>query len=154
MPIVIEPLTSPGDIDGILAVEDASFTNPWTREMYLNELANVGVAYFFVARDETRQIVGFCSFWHVADELHFNNLAVLPAWRRRGVASAILWRVLAKGAELGATRAILEVRRSNHAALALYERFGFTVAGTRRGYYTSPPEDAFVLCRERLRRET
>ena len=154
MPVVIEPLTSPDDIDGILAVEDASFTNPWTREMYLSELANAGVAYFFLARDETRQIVGFCSFWHVADELHFNNLAVLPVWRRRGVASAILWRVLAKGAELGATRAILEVRRSNQVALALYERFGFTVAGTRRGYYTSPPEDAFVLCREGLRRDT
>ena len=58
MPVVIEPLTSPDDIDGILAVEDASFTNPWTREMYLSELANVGVAYFLLARDETRQIVG------------------------------------------------------------------------------------------------
>ncbi len=58
--------------------------------------------------------------------------------------------VLREGATLGATRATLEVRRSNEQARALYERFGFTVAGVRRGYYTNPREDALVLWREHI----
>jgi ribosomal-protein-alanine N-acetyltransferase len=148
--VTIEPLASEADIEAIIAVEHASFTNPWTRDMYLAELENRGVSFFFVARDDTRQIVGFCAFWRVLDELHINNLAVLPAARRTGVASALLRRVLAEGAKLGARRATLEVRRSNEIARRLYERFGFSVAGVRRGYYSQPTEDALVLWRESL----
>ena len=146
---VVEPLTSLADIDAILAVEEASFTNPWTREMYLAELQNEGVSYLFVAREEDR-LIGFCSFWRVFDELHINNLAVDPAYRRRGVAASLLTRVLAEAPRLGATRALLEVRRSNSEARRLYERFGFAIAGTRRHYYTQPVEDALVLWREEL----
>ena len=147
MPIVVDPLTSPDELDGLLAVEETSFTNPWTREMYLAELENTGVSYVFVARETTGRIVGFCSFWRVVDELHINNLAVLPMYRRRGVASAILGRVFDEARVLGASRATLEVRRSNDAARQLYERFGFAVAGVRRGYYRNPEEDALVLWR-------
>jgi [ribosomal protein S18]-alanine N-acetyltransferase len=146
----IVPLTSPDEIDGLLAVEGASFTNPWTREMYLAELEHAGVSHIFLAKDDAGVIVGFCGFWRVLDELHINNLAVLPTVRRRGIASAILERVLAEGGALGATRATLEVRRSNDPARQLYERFGFASAGVRRGYYSHPEEDALVLWREGL----
>jgi ribosomal-protein-alanine N-acetyltransferase len=149
---IIEPLTSPGEdeIDELLAVERASFTNPWTRDMYLGEFENQGVSFLFVARDETRRIVGFCSFWRVLEELHINNLAVDPGQRRQGVATSLLTRVLAEAPRLGATRALLEVRRSNDEARRLYERFRFSVAGTRRNYYSHPVEDALVLWREGL----
>ena len=147
----IEPLTSIDQIDDVLAVEQASFTNPWTREMYVSELANHGVSFCFVARSSARDVIGFCSFWRVLDELHINNLAVLPEYRRHGVASALLTRALAEGAALGARRATLEVRRSNDAARLLYERFGFTIAGVRRGYYTNPVEDALILWKDGLR---
>jgi [ribosomal protein S18]-alanine N-acetyltransferase len=148
----IEPLTSIEQIDEVLAVEQASFTNPWTREMYVSELANHGVSFCYVARDEdTRRVVGFCSFWRVLDELHVNNLAVLPEFRRHGVGSALLARALAEGGALGARRATLEVRRSNDPARLLYERFGFTIAGVRRGYYTNPVEDALILWKDGLR---
>ncbi len=144
----IEPLTSGGDIDAVLAVEQASFTNPWTREMYQSELRNEGVSFFFLARHSSGHVIGFCSFWRVLDELHINNLAVLPGHRGRGVGSSLLTRVLAEASTLGVARALLEVRRSNDAARRLYERFGFTVAGVRRQYYTRPVEDAIVLWRE------
>jgi ribosomal-protein-alanine N-acetyltransferase len=150
MTVTIEPLSSPSQIDEILAVEEASFTSPWTREMYLAELNNTGVSYFYLARTEAGQVIGFCSFWRVLDELHINNLAVLPEHRRAGIGADLLLRVLADGAALGAMRATLEVRRSNEAAQKLYEKFGFTVAGVRRLYYSSPPEDALVLWREGL----
>jgi ribosomal-protein-alanine N-acetyltransferase len=148
--VIIELLSSPSQIDDILAVEEASFTSPWTREMYLAELNNAGVSYFYLARTEAGEVVGFCSFWRVLNELHINNLAVLPVHRRGGIGTALLLKVLADGATLGASRATLEVRRSNDAAQKLYEKFGFTVAGVRRLYYSSPPEDALVLWREGL----
>ena len=116
--------------------------------MYLAELENTGVSYCFLAKEADGQVVGFCSLWRVLDELHINNLAVLPECRRQGVASALLARVIEVGTGLGSWRATLEVRHSNDAARRLYGGFGFVVAGVRRGYYTNPVEDALVLCRE------
>jgi ribosomal-protein-alanine N-acetyltransferase len=144
----IEPLTSAEQIDDVLAIEEASFTNPWTREMYLSELENETVSHCLLAREADGRAIGFCSYWRVLDELHINNLAVLPEYRRAGAASALLSRVLEEGAAQGARRATLEVRRSNQVALLLYERFGFSVAGVRRGYYSSPVEDALILWRD------
>jgi ribosomal-protein-alanine N-acetyltransferase len=144
----IERLLSADEIDAVLAVEEASFTNPWTREMYLAELENPQVSYVYVARDEERRIVGYCAFWRVGDELHINNLAVAPSYRRSGIASALLRRVLQEGRLLGAHRAMLEVRRSNTVALRMYEQFGFVVRGVRPAYYSQPVEDALVLWRE------
>jgi len=151
----VEPLVAAADIDEVLAVEEASFTNPWTREMYLAELENPGVSHLYVARDSSRRIVGYCAFWLVHDELHINNLAVAPAHRRAGIASALLSRVLQEGRRLGADRAMLEVRRSNVVAIRVYERFGFTVTGVRHDYYSHPVEDALVLWRDaRLLRQS
>jgi len=150
IPWTIEPLTSHVDLDAVLAIEAASFTSPWTREMYLAELENAGVAHFYLAKTPLGEIIGFCSFWRVLDELHLNNLAVAPEHRRARVATALLSRVLADGAAMGANRSTLEVRQSNVPAQRLYEQFGFTVAGVRRGYYTKPAEDALVLWREGL----
>jgi [ribosomal protein S18]-alanine N-acetyltransferase len=144
----IEPLSSLEEIDAILAIEQASFTNPWTREMYLAELKNEGVSFFYLARDKGRRVVGFCSFWRVLDELHLNNLAVVPEFRRMGIATALLERMMAEAARFGIRRTMLEVRQSNVAARQLYEKFGFVVAGTRNNYYTNPAEDALVLWHE------
>ncbi len=138
------------DLDAVLAIEAESFSSPWTREMYLAELENVGVSFCYLARDEAGQAVGFCSFWRIVDELHINNLAVLPAYRRRGIGSTLLMFVLKEGSGLGARSATLEVRRSNEEARRLYERFGFAAAGVRRGYYTNPVEDALVMWRAGL----
>jgi ribosomal-protein-alanine N-acetyltransferase len=146
----IELLTTADQIDDVLAIEQASFTKPWTREMYAAELENGGVSYCFLARNAHDEVVGFCSFWRILDELHINNLAVLPAHRRTGVGSALLTHVLSEGVRLGAVRATLEVRRSNDAARLLYERFGFAVRGVRQAYYSGPIEDALVLWRDGL----
>lgn len=147
----IEPLASPADIDTILGIERAAFTNPWTREMYLAELKNIGVSFFFLARNDARDAVGFCAYWRVLDELHINNLAVLPEYRRQGVGSALLTRVLHEGARSGARSAVLEVRQSNEAARRLYRAFGFRVAAVRQHYYDKPVEDALVLRLQPLR---
>jgi ribosomal-protein-alanine N-acetyltransferase len=145
----VQPLTSPSeaDIDDILAIEQSSFPNPWSREMYLSELANTGLSHFFVVRDAHGQVIGFCTFWVVADEEHIHNIAVAPRHRRQGVASSLLRRALDEGNRRGIRQTTLEVRRSNRAAKELYERFGFVVVGVRTGYYSQPAEDALIFRR-------
>jgi ribosomal-protein-alanine N-acetyltransferase len=146
----IEPLAGPEDLDAVLAIEEASFTRPWTRDMYLAELQNEGVSFCYLAKDAGLGVLGFCSFWRVLDEMHINNLAVHPARRQEGIGTALLIFVMKEGARLGARRASLEVRRSNEVARHMYERLGFLPAGVRRAYYTNPVEDALVLWCEKL----
>jgi [ribosomal protein S18]-alanine N-acetyltransferase len=151
----IERVRSDGELDEVLAIEAASFSNPWTREMYVRELANPDVSFMYVLRlrdcpdepDAEGAVAGFCAFWLLLDELHINNLAVHPDRRHRGYGLALIQHVLDVGARQGAGRATLEVRRSNRVALHLYDRLGFKVAATRPGYYTNPTEDALILWR-------
>jgi [ribosomal protein S18]-alanine N-acetyltransferase len=135
-------------VEAIVALETESFTNPWPRETLVWELQNSDVTRVHVLRDEAGIVAAFSVCWIIFDELHINTLAVAPAARRRGVATALLRAVMAEAELEGALKATLEVRASNVAALALYERLGFRVSAKRAGYYTNPPEDALILWRE------
>ena len=147
-PYWIDRLDGDEDLDGVLAVESESFTNPWTRDMYAWELQNRAVCHIFVVRTPHRRVVGFCAFWLVVDEIHINNVAVLPELRGQGMGTRLMSHVLQEARHLGARRATLEVRASNEGARRLYERLGFYLAGTRRHYYTNPVEDALILWRD------
>lgn len=139
-----------GLIDAVVALESESFTNPWSRETLLWELRNSDVTRAYLLLDDEERVVAFCVCWVIFDELHINTLAVAPAVRRQGLASALLRHVIADAAGSGATRATLEVRASNTPAIGLYRQLGFHVAATRPGYYAKPPEDALILWREGL----
>jgi ribosomal-protein-alanine N-acetyltransferase len=145
MEFSIEPLEGDADLEGVLAVEAQSFTNPWTREMYAWELQNRAVCHIYVVRTPDCRVAGFCAFWLVFDEIHINNVAVLPQYRSHGLGTALMHHVLVEGRRLGARRATLEVRRSNLDARRLYERLGFYVAAIRSHYYSKPVEDALIL---------
>jgi ribosomal-protein-alanine N-acetyltransferase len=146
----IERLADEQDLDGVLAVESESFSNPWTREMYAWELQNRSMCHILLVRTAEYDVAGFCAFWLVFDEVHINNIAMRPAFRDQGIGTALLKQVLAEGQQLGARRATLEVRASNAGARRLYERMGFYVAGVRRNYYSDPVEDALILWRDEL----
>jgi ribosomal-protein-alanine N-acetyltransferase len=146
----IEPFAGEEDLDGVLDVEAQSFSNPWTRAMYAWELQNRNVCHIYVARTASARVAAFCAFWLVFDEIHINNVAVLPQYRGRGMGSALMRHVLEEARRLGASRATLEVRASNAGAGRLYERLGFHVAGVRPNYYSSPVEDALILWRDDL----
>jgi ribosomal-protein-alanine N-acetyltransferase len=138
----------------VLRIEGDSFANPWTREMYLAELQHADVARIDVAvdpaaaTDRDSELVGFCSYWHVVDEVHINNLAVTPALRHQGVATALLRHLMERARAVHARRILLEVRRSNTAAQQLYARLDFAIVGVRAAYYSAPVEDALVLALE------
>ena len=132
------------DLEAVLAIERVSFPTPWSRGAFVYELEQNRVARCWVAR-VTRDVVGYLCLWEVAAEVHITNLAVHPAWRRRGVARTLLGAILedARHRRLGV--AVLEVRPTNREARELYARFGFQVIGRRKGYYPDTGEDALVM---------
>ena len=145
--MIVDRLTGDDDLDAVVALEAASFTNPWTREMLARELEQPTSARVYVLRLPGVPVAGFCSCWVIGDELHVNTIAVEAARRGHGLGRALMLHVLADVARDGVRRATLEVRRSNLAAQRLYERLGFVVAGVRKRYYTHPEEDALILWR-------
>ena len=141
----IERMVIERDLDGVVAVQEASFTNHTSRDAFEWEARNSDVARYYVLRDPAGAVLAYCAAWLIFDELHINSLAVLPEWRRRHIGAALLVGVLEASRAEGARRATLEVRASNEPARQLYERFGFEQAGVRRGYYTNTVEDALIL---------
>jgi len=105
-----------------------------------------------VATDDGR-VVAFLCIRVAAGEAEVLNLAVEPDFRRQHIASRLLEQGLRVAVAEGARRVFLEVRKTNQAALRLYERFGFAAVGERTGYYQNPPEDAVVLARSLPRAE-
>ncbi|WP_438039456.1 ribosomal protein S18-alanine N-acetyltransferase [Sorangium sp. So ce128] len=128
-------------LDEIDAVASAAFDvpqfsareelrRPWTR--------------CWVAREE-RRALAFLIAWHVADELHVLNVATCPAARRRGLATALMNRSLEYAQQQQVRLILLEVRRSNRAAIRLYRKLGFTAMGVRPRYYSDNGEDAIEM---------
>ncbi len=146
------------DLDEVLELERASFGEPWTRKMFLGELKGNAFATNLVARAgdagygttlPAGALLGYVIFWVVFEELHMMNLAIRPEVRRRGIARRLVRHALSVGASRGVRMALLEVRASNSAAIALYEDLGFVRKDVRRGYYDYPREDAVIMVLEK-----
>ena len=115
--------------------------------MYESELRNTGVSFIAVLRLPGCSVAGYCSFWVVLDEIHINNVAVRPEFRRSRFGRALVDFVVDEATRRGTGRLLLEVRRSNDAARRLYRSMGFAEIGVRSKYYEHPVEDALVLAR-------
>ena len=100
------------------------------------------------AVDGDGTVLGYASLQTVLDEGYINNLAVLPAYRRLGIASALLEDFRRFGEAKGLAFLTLEVRASNAPAIALYAKHGYTQAGRRKNYYSHPKEDAILMTLE------
>ncbi len=132
------------DLDQIMEIERLSFASPWARQVFLEEFDR-DFAHLEVMRAGTNgQVVAFINYWVVHDEIHVLNVATHPDWRRQGLARALIKHVLRSARVLGSQLVTLEVRRSNHAAIALYTMLGFLPVGTRPRYYEND-EDAIVM---------
>jgi len=123
------------DVDAVLAIQAASpEAAAWNRQAYEGILADAGPGRCLVAVVENTT-AAFATFRVVEHEAELLNLAVLPAFRRRGVASGLLEFVLQAVTGSGAADIFLEVRDSNLAALELYKHFGFEITSRRPAYY-------------------
>lgn len=139
------------DIDQVLAIEQASFSQPWSKNLFLSEFRSMKVSTLLVALAQDpaiRRVAGYIVFWNVEDEMHILNLAVAPGYRRHGVARRLVLAGIKRAYKKGAKRGFLEVRASNTAAQKLYSGLGFTGSFVRRNYYDSPVEDAVIMILE------
>ncbi len=130
------------DLEEVLALERRCQLQPWSAELFRAELANP-----FSRIDLLRsggRLAGYICIWVVGDELQIHNVVTDPEFRRRGVARALVENALFRGRHEGAGRALLEVRITNEAAIALYRSFGFVRSGVRRRYYADG-EDAVLM---------
>lgn len=127
----------------VAAIERACFVHPWSETMLEQELYN-DMLSLVAAEGEDGTVLGYGEVRAVLDEGTLEKIAVAPAFRRQGVAEAILRAYLRFGASHLAFLT-LEVRESNAPAIALYEKLGFQVVGRRKNYYRELHEDALLM---------
>lgn len=142
--VVIEPATI-ADLPAIDAIEQVSFPVPWPIETFEGELRREW-AHIDVLR-VAGTIVAFNNYWIVTTELHILAIATHPEHRGHGYGYRLLDAALRRAIATGCALATLEVRRSNQAAIALYERCGFRTVHVRARYYQDNNEDALVMLR-------
>jgi ribosomal-protein-alanine N-acetyltransferase len=134
-------------LERVVAIEREVYPSPWSKNAFVNEIMDNGLASYWVAMIE-EQVVGYAGIWTIMDEAHLTTLAVCRRWQRRGVGSLLLDRLLVEAKALGATRITLEVRVSNDKAQKLYKKYGFMSSGLRPNYYHD--EDALVMWLDNL----
>lgn len=134
------------DLPAVLEIEHLSFSNPWSRETFRGEIQNRPFSFpMVVVERESGRVFGYILYWKIGDDAQVNNIAVHPDYRRQGVSEAMMRSVISRLRADGVNFVSLEVRCSNTAAISLYKKLGFEVLGTRKGYYTKPDEDAYVM---------
>ncbi|MFD1021115.1 ribosomal protein S18-alanine N-acetyltransferase [Thalassobacillus hwangdonensis] len=132
------------DLEAVMEVEHSSFTVPWTKETFVNEMEINRYAHYFVI-EKDQNVVGYCGLWVIIDEAHITNIAILPEYRGKEYGSFLLEHVIQYARDMGAIQISLEVRVSNMAAQRMYRRFGMVPGGVRKNYYTDDGEDALVM---------
>ncbi len=131
-------------IDEVVNIEKESFSDAWSKGMFLMELVPRGFIFYLCLDDE--RVVGYLIARHVLDEIDILNLAIEPASRRKKLAVTLLDNLFE---EVDGIRLYsLEVRKSNAAAISLYKKYGFEQVSIRKNYYENPREDALVMMKE------
>lgn len=123
---------SQADVEAVLSMEQQVHSHPWTRGMFSDSLAN---GYICKVCEDAGGIVGYAILMPALDEAHLLDIGIARVYQRRGLGGKLLCDILALAREAKFRRIILEVRRSNIAANALYRKTGFSEIGVRRGYY-------------------
>ncbi|WP_342119605.1 ribosomal protein S18-alanine N-acetyltransferase [Pseudoduganella sp. OTU4001] len=143
--LVYEPMQE-SDLDEVVAVEEAVYPHPWSRANFSDSLSQGYHAWVLRAQD--RELMGYFLVMGIVDEAHLLNVAVARPWQGRGLGRLLVNQAVALSRGLGMESVLLEVRPSNGRALEIYQRYGFSEIGRRKGYYpaaNSTREDAIVM---------
>ena len=133
----------PEDLDEVCRIEAENFSEPWSRNGFLDSMKEPGTCYLTVLAEGS--VVGYCGMLQVLDEADITNVAVDGRYRSQGIGFAMLSRLMEYGKERGVAAFTLEVRQSNAAAIRLYEKLGFENCGIRKNFYAKPTENAVIM---------
>ena len=141
--IEIIPMTEE-HLDGVMILEEATFSIPWTRGDFEREVKENNMAIYYVAM-EGGKVIGYAGMWHVVVEGHITNVGVLEEARCKGVGSMLMEKLIEVAVEKKMYGITLEVRMGNAPAQALYHKYGFKAEGIRKNYYSDTKEDAIIM---------
>jgi len=136
-------------IDGVMVVEHLSFTIPWSKNSFIQEITTNEFAHYIVAV-ENDMVVGYAGMWQIQDEGHITNIAVHPEFRGIHIGRSLMVELIRTSRNLGVSAMTLEVRKSNDIAKKLYVSLGFKDAGVRKRYYSDNNEDAIIMWNEHI----
>lgn len=128
----------------VLSIEARVYPRPWSASLFLAELSQRTTRTYLVAR-HAGEVVGYAGMIFTGREAHVTNIAVDPDYHGLKVGTRLLLALCTEAIARGADTISLEVRVSNKVAQAMYEKFGFSVVGVRKGYYVETREDALVM---------
>ena len=136
----------PRHLADIVKIEQAAFPDPWSRDLLERRITDP-YTIFLIAEGEDGHLLAYAILQLIPPEAELLNIAVSEAARRSGIGRALLTALLEEAKSRGIDLIHLEVRASNHVAIALYETLGFTQTGLRRNYYETPCEDAILMAK-------
>lgn len=129
----------PDDIPDIIRTEKECFTSDaWCEDDFHYRFGEEGFITLCAFYDD--EFAGYIAASFFGD-MNIDSVAVLRSYRRKGIASALIKKVLDREWDA----AFLEVRESNTAARALYEKLGFSKIAVRKDYYECPTENAIIM---------
>ena len=131
------------DIEDVLVIENKSFSIPWSKQAFIDEINN-SLAFYLVVK-EFGICVGYIGLWQIGDEAHITNIAVHPDYRRRKIGSLLMDQMFKSMTEKKVTSFTLEVRQSNNPAIEFYKKYGFQIEGLRKAYYADNKENAYIM---------
>ncbi len=146
--------TQSEDLADLVALDQLCLGGMWSLEGYQREWQSPNTVLLslksLASESCPAQLIGSGAFWQILEEAHITLLMVHPEYQGRGLGTWLLGSLLEEAVARGLERATLEVRVSNERAIALYQKFGFLVAGRRKKYYPDTNEDALILWRKDL----
>ena len=142
MELVIKPLTEEY-VDRICVLEEEAFSMPWHRESFLEMIENVNACYLVGIINN--QVVASCGLRNIVGDGEITNVVTAANMRGKGIGKRMLLKLMEQGIQMGVEAFTLEVRKSNEAAIHLYEKLGFVTEGIRKNFYEEPVEDALIM---------
>jgi ribosomal-protein-alanine N-acetyltransferase len=128
----------------VLAIESQVYPRPWSASLFLSELAQRSARTYLVAKVDG-EVIGYAGMMFMGHEAHVTNIAVDPAFHSRKAGTRLLLAIITEAIARGAQVISLEVRVSNRVAQSMYQKFGFSGVGIRKGYYIETNEDALIM---------
>ncbi len=129
------------DITGAAVVDKSAFSKPWSEKTFVEEIEK-NYSYYFVC-EKNEQIIGYAGIWCIYETAELIRIAVMSEFWGRGIAKALMEKILSTAKDCGCERMMLEVRESNISARRLYDKYDFLEISIRRGYYDG--ENAIIM---------
>lgn len=128
----------------VLGIETQVYPRPWSASLFLAEMSQRASRTYIVAKNAT-DVVGYAGMMYTGLESHVTNIAVDPEWHGHKIGTRLLLTIVTEAIARGTESISLEVRVTNEVAQSMYEKFGFSVTGVRKGYYIETNEDAYIM---------